>query len=111
MSYDIADAIRSGIADIAIVADSVDLQGLETHTFRPDPLTLIVTTNHQLAHRHSISLADVAHHDFVGLTDSTALKEHLAHHARKAGKRSEKRTRQSSLATLCRMVVLGICIG
>src|SRR3546814_2136765 len=40
MSYDIADAIRNDIADIGIVADSVDLQGLETHVFRPDPLVL-----------------------------------------------------------------------
>src|SRR3546814_5994538 len=72
MSYDIADAIRSGIADIGIVADSVDLQALATHTFRPDPLTLIVPMNHQLAQRHSISLAEVAHHDLVGLHEGSA---------------------------------------
>ncbi|AEC18966.1 LysR family transcriptional regulator [Pusillimonas sp. T7-7] len=111
MSYDIADAIRSGIADIGIVADSVDLQGLETHTFRPDPLTLIVPTNHQLAQRHSISLAEVAHHDFVGLTEGSALQEHLAHHARKAGKRLGYRVRLRSLDAICRMVGQGIGIG
>src|SRR3546814_14439890 len=111
MSYDIADAIRSGIADIGIVADSVDLQGLETHTFRPDPLTLSVPTNHQLAQRHSISLAEVAHHDFVALTEGSALKAQLAHHARKAGKPLGYRVLSRSRDAICRLVGKGIGIG
>ncbi|NYT86551.1 LysR family transcriptional regulator [Pollutimonas harenae] len=111
MSYDIADAIRSGIADIGIVADSVDLQGLETHTFLSDPLTLIVPMNHELAQRKSVSFAEVIHHDFIGLTEGSALQEHIAHHARKAGKHLGYRIRLRSLDATCRMVGQGIGIG
>src|SRR5690606_10478867 len=111
MSYDIADAIRSGVADIGIVADSADLQGLETHTFRADPLTLIVPRDHELAQCKSVSLAEVAHYAFVGLTEGSALQEHLAHHARRTGKRLSYRVRLRSFDAVCRMVGQGIGIG
>ncbi|NYT59140.1 LysR family transcriptional regulator [Alcaligenaceae bacterium] len=111
MSYDIVDAIRSGIADIGIVADSVALDGLETHMFRRDPLALIVARNHELAPCHSISLAEVAHHDFIGLTEGSALQEHITHHARRAGKRLSYRVRLRSLDAVCQMVGQNIGIA
>ncbi|MDS1142146.1 LysR substrate-binding domain-containing protein [Pusillimonas sp. SM2304] len=111
MSYDIADAIRAGHADIGIVADSVDLQGLETRIFRHDALTLIVPRDHELAQRDSVSLAEVAHCAFVGLTEGSALQEHIAHHARRSGKRLSYRVRLRSLDAVCRMVGQGIGIG
>lgn len=111
MSYDIADAIRAGHADIGIVADSVDLQGLETRIFRHDALTLIVPRDHELAQRDSVSLPEVAHYAFVGLTEGSALQEHIAHHARRSGKRLSYRVRLRSLDAVCRMVGQGIGIG
>ncbi len=111
MSYDIADAIRAGTADIGIVADSVDLQGLEAHTFRHDPLSLIVPKDHELAPRTSVSLAEIIHYDFVGLTEGSALQEHIAHHARRSGKQLGYRVRLRSLDAVCRMVGRGIGIG
>jgi DNA-binding transcriptional LysR family regulator len=111
MSYDIADAIRSGAADIGIVAGSVDLQGLETHVFRPDPLVLIVARDHELAQRRSTSLADVANYDFVGLAEGSALQDHIAHHARRSGKQLGYRIRLRSIDAVCRMVGQGIGIA
>lgn len=111
MSYDIADAIRTGVADIGIVADSVDLQGLETHVFRSDPLVLVVPRDHELAERKSTNLAEVAHYDFVGLAEGSALQDHIAHHARRSGKLLGYRVRLRSIDAVCRMVGQGIGIG
>jgi DNA-binding transcriptional LysR family regulator len=111
MSYDIADAIRSGAADIGIVADSVDLQGLETHVFCPDPLVLIVARDHELAQRRTASLAELADYDFVGLAEGSALQDHIAHHARRSGKQLGYRIRLRSIAAVCRMVGQGIGIA
>ena len=111
LSYEITDAIRDGIADIGIVADSANLQGLETYAFRPDMLTLITAKTHELAQRASLSLADVADYDFVGLIEGSALQEHVAHHARRAGKKLSYRIRLRSIEAVCRMVGQGIGIG
>src|SRR3546814_8082111 len=46
LSADIADAMRAGAADIGILADSADLQGLQTHPFRHDPLVLEIGRAH-----------------------------------------------------------------
>ncbi|MCC2596472.1 LysR family transcriptional regulator [Pusillimonas sp. MFBS29] len=110
-SYDIADALRSGTFDIGIVADSVALDGLETHMFRHDPLSLIVPRHHELAQLHSVSLAEVAHHDFIGLSEGSALQEHITHHARRAGKRLRYRVRLRSLDAVCQMVGQNIGIA
>ena len=111
MSYDIADAIRNDAADIGILADSADLQGLKTHPFCPDPLTLIVPKEHELAGLHSTSLADIAPYDFIGLTEGSALQEHVTYHARKSGKSLHYRVCLSSLDAVCKMVGQGIGIG
>ena len=110
-SYDIVDAIRTGMADIGLVATSADLQGLETYAFRPDPLVLIVAQGHELASQASIGFADVIHHDFVGLLEGSALQEHVAHHARRAGKQLFYRARLRNIDAVCRMVGHGVGIG
>lgn len=111
LSYDIADAIRTGLADIGIVADSADLQGLETYPFQPDPLVLVVAKDHELAQHASTSLAQVADYDFIGLVEGSALQEHVEHHARRAGKQLSYRIRLRSIDAVCRMIGRGIGIG
>ncbi len=111
LSFEIADAVRTGMADIGIVADSADLQGLETHFFRPDPLALIVAKNHELAQRTSVSLAEAAHYDFVGLLEGSALQEHVAAQARKAGRQLSYRVRLRNIDAVCKMVGSGVGIA
>ncbi|NYT79596.1 LysR family transcriptional regulator [Alcaligenaceae bacterium] len=110
-SYEIADAVRAGMADIGLVANSADLQGLEVYAFRPDPLVLIVANSHELATRASISLSEVAGYDFIGLLEGSALQEHVTHHARRAGKQLSYRIRLRNIDAVCRMVGQGIGIA
>lgn len=111
LSYEIADAIRTGMADIGIVASSADLQGLETFRFRADPLALICARNHEIAQRSSVTLAEVAHLEFIGLAGDSALQEHVAYHGRKGGKELTYRVRLRSLDAVCRMVGHGVGIA
>ncbi|ARP94393.1 LysR substrate-binding domain-containing protein [Bordetella genomosp. 13] len=111
VSRDIADSLRAGLCDIGVLADSADLHGLQVHPFRPDPLTLIVPRDHELAQRGRVSLSEVAHLDFVGLAEGSALQAHVAGHARRAGKPLAYRIRLRSLEAVCRMVGQGIGIG
>ncbi|QVQ26528.1 LysR family transcriptional regulator [Achromobacter deleyi] len=111
LSHEIADALRAGACDIGVLADSADLHGLRTRTFRHDPLTLIVPQGHPLAELPSVLLADVAAHEFVGLVEGSALQEHIAHHARRGGKALSYRVRLRSFDAVCRMVGQGVGIA
>lgn len=111
LSHEIADALRAGTCDIGVLADSADLQGLHTRTFRHDPLTLIVPRGHALAGGPAVTLAEVAGEEFVGLVEGSALQEHIAHHARRAGRPLSYRVRLRSFDAVCRMVGQGVGIA
>src|SRR5690349_6097089 len=54
-SREIVPAIAGGLADIGIVADTVDLGALETLPFRTDQLVLVVPAGHALAGQSAIT--------------------------------------------------------
>jgi molybdate transport repressor ModE-like protein len=110
-SQDIVDAVRMRICDVGIVADSVDLAGLETLPFRPDRLTLVTSREHVLTGRRSVFLEELIDFDFVGLVEGSALQAHLAAHARRVGRQFNYRVRLRNFDAVCRMVELGVGIG
>jgi DNA-binding transcriptional LysR family regulator len=110
-SDDIVDALRHDMCDIGMVSDAADLEGLEAHAFGPDPLVLIVAREHALAQRTSAMLADIVDCPFIGLIEGSALQEHIAHHARRLGKRLNYRMRLRSFESICRVVGLGIGVA
>lgn len=110
-SQDVADAVRSGLCDIGLVSDAVDLQGLATWTLRADPLVLVVPRGHALARQRRVSLADVAHLDFIGLAESSALQNHVDRHALRMGQRLKFRVRLRHFEAVCQLVGLGVGVG
>jgi DNA-binding transcriptional LysR family regulator len=46
LSYDIVKAVGEGFDDVGIVADSVDLSGLETFPFRLDRLVVVIAKDY-----------------------------------------------------------------
>ncbi len=108
----IVDALRNERCDIGIVSDSVDLAGLASFVFRPDPLVLIVAEQHPLANRRSVDFLAIVDEPFVGLVEGSALPAHLAGHARRLGRRLHYRVRLRSLESVCRVVgqAIGIAI-
>ena len=67
LSDEIVGLIAEGVADLGIVAGTVDSGGLETYPFRRDRFVLVVAQDHALAKRAKIAFDDVLDHDFVGL--------------------------------------------
>lgn len=110
-SPDVVIAVRSGLCDIGIVSDWVDLQGLVLHDFRADPLVIIAAQGHELAQHKSLGLADIADRDFVGLAPGSALQAHIGDHARRLGRQLNYRVRLDTFDGVCDMVALGIGIG
>ncbi len=78
LSDEIVGLIAEGVADIGIVAGTVDASALETYPFRRDRFVLVVARDHPLAKRSKIPFAQVLDHDFVGLDRASALQRFLA---------------------------------
>jgi DNA-binding transcriptional LysR family regulator len=110
-SHAIVEAVAAGLADLGVVADMVDLGGLETRPFRSDRLVLVVAKDHRLAAQPSVAFADILDEPFVGLSAGSALQEYLNAHAARAGRSLSFRVRVRGPVALCRVVERGVGIG
>lgn len=110
-SHQVVQAVIAGIADLGIVADAVDLTGLETRPFRTDRLVLVTPRRHRLGKRRSVGFRECLAEDHVGLSPGSALQEHLAQHAQRAGKTLRLRIRLRSFDAICRMVEQGVGVA
>ncbi|WP_413735894.1 LysR family transcriptional regulator [Sodalis sp. RH21] len=110
-SVAITRAVAQGHAELGIAADHADFTGLEVLPFKSDRLVLAVPRGHALARRKNLTFSEALDYDFIGLPTDSALQQHLAAHAVRAGKPMRLRARVSGLENVYRMVTLGAGIA
>src|SRR5450631_684374 len=110
LSDEIVGLIAEGVADLGIVAGTVDAGALETYPFRKDRFVLVVARDHPLAKRARIGFAQVLDRDFVGLDRASALQRFLADKAVRIGRPLRLRVQLRSFDAVCRPVD-GDCRG
>jgi DNA-binding transcriptional LysR family regulator len=111
LSYEIAEAIGAGMADIGVLADTADRGALESIPFRLDRLVLICPRSHPLSARRSLAFGEVVDHDFVGLTSGSPLQDYIDQQAARAGHRLTFRARLRGFDGICHMVGHGVGLG
>lgn len=111
LSDEIVGLIAEGVADIGIVAGTVDPGRLTTYPFRSDRFVLVAAHNHPLARRARISFAETLDHDFVGLDRASAIQRFLADKAARAGRPLRLRVQLRSFDAVCRMVERNVGVG
>src|SRR2546421_6223576 len=111
LSDEIVGLIAEGVADIGIVAGTVDPGRLTTYPFRRDRFVLVVAPNHALARRARIGFAEVLEHDFVGLDRASALQRFLADKASRLGRPLKLRVQLRSFDAVCRLVERNVGVG
>jgi DNA-binding transcriptional LysR family regulator len=111
LSDEIVGLIAEGVADLGIIAGTVDAGSLETFPFRRDRFVLVVARGHPLARRAKIAFADVLGYDFVGLDRASALQRFVADKAARAGQPLRLRVQLRSFDAVCRLVERGVGIG
>src|SRR3954454_25090200 len=111
LSDEIVGLIAEGVADIGIVAGTVDAGGLETYPYRSDRFVLVVAKDHLLAKRSKIAFSEVLEHDFVGLDRASALQRFLADKASRAGRSIRLRIQLRSFDGVCRLVERNVGVG
>ena len=92
-STDIVTAIASGAADLGFAAEHALPDHFERFRFSEDRLMLVAPRRGDFANRRQIDFLEVTDHDFVALTNSTALQLHIAKHAARLGVRLRVRAR------------------
>jgi DNA-binding transcriptional LysR family regulator len=111
LSDEIVGLIAEGVADIGVVAGTVDPGRLETFPYRTDRFVLVVARDHALARRARISFAEVLDYDFVGLDRASALQRFLADKATRAGRSIRLRIQLRSFDGVCRLVERNVGVG
>jgi len=111
LSDEIVDLIADGVADIGIIAGTVDAGRLTTYPFRSDRFVLVVARDHPLAEQAKIGFADVLDYDFVGLDRASALQRFLAGKASRIGRPLRLRVQLRSFDAVCRLVEANVGVG
>jgi molybdate transport repressor ModE-like protein len=111
LSDEIVGLIAEGVADLGVVAGTVDAGALETYPFRRDRFVLVVAQDHALAKRAKIGFEDVLEHDFVGLDRASAIQRFLATKAVRIGRPLRLRVQLRSFDAVCRLVECKVGIG
>src|SRR3954464_15852488 len=111
LSDEIVGLIAEGVADLGIIAGTVDAGRLTTYPFRSDRFVLVVARDHPLARRAKIGFAEVLDYDFVGLDRASALQRFLADKAARIGRPLRLRVQLRSFDAVCRLVECGVGIG
>jgi DNA-binding transcriptional LysR family regulator len=111
LSDEIVGLIAEGVADLGIVAGTVDVGTLETYPFRKDRFVLVVARDHPLAKRSKVGFAQVLDRDFVGLDRASALQRFLADKAARIGRPLRLRVQLRSFDAVCRLVECNVGVG
>ncbi|MBX3551908.1 MAG: LysR family transcriptional regulator [Pseudolabrys sp.] len=111
LSDEIVGLIAEGVADIGIVAGTVDSGRLKRFPFRRDRFVLVVPDRHPLARRHTVSFEEILEHDFVGLERQSAAQRFFADKAAKLGRTLRLRVQLRSFETVCRVVEFNVGVG
>jgi DNA-binding transcriptional LysR family regulator len=111
LSDEIVGLVAEGVADIGIVAGTVDVGALATYPFRSDRFVVVTAGGHPLASQPRVSFAEVLDYDLVGLDRSSSLQRFLAGKAAREGKPLRLRVQLRSFDAVCRLVECGVGVG
>ncbi|GGF57233.1 LysR family transcriptional regulator [Azorhizobium oxalatiphilum] len=105
-SLEVVSLLKTGEADMGIVAVPVDMTGLERVPFVSDRLVLAVP--HGFAHDDGeIAFSRILDLNFIGLQDTAALTQFLRRIAKEIGRPLTFRMQMNSFEEVCRMVEAG----
>jgi len=111
LSDEIVGLVAEGVADVGIVAGTVEVGALQTYPFRSDRFVVVTAAGHPLAARARVSFAEVLDYDFVGLERSASLQRFLTAKAAREGRPLKLRVQLRSFDAVCRLVERGVGVG
>ena len=99
-------ALRDGVADVAVVADHVDTAGLSAHAWLDDELVALLPASPR-RRAASIRFVELLDRPFVGLGAESGLSRFLQAQAARSGRVPKHRVRVSGFEAIARLVEAG----
>jgi DNA-binding transcriptional LysR family regulator len=110
-SAEIVRLVLASEADIGIVVEGLQVEGLETFPYRTDRLAAVMPSDHALAVMADMCYADVLDHDVIALESGSSMMRLLTERAVVAEKTLQLRVQVRSFEAVCRMVQSGLGVG
>ncbi|MDF0529548.1 LysR substrate-binding domain-containing protein [Tsukamurella sp. 8F] len=110
-SLSITEAIGDNFADIGVFTTLPYHADIEVYPFRRDRLMVLVSADHPLAQRKSVTFVETLEFEHVVLRTGTHLRLQMLTAAGREGPALRSSVEVSSYDTLCRMVECGLGVG
>ena len=110
-STEIVRGINAAEADVGIIVEGANTEGLETIVYGSDRLAVVMPADHPLARRPQMQFVDVLDDDLIALESSSAMMRLLTEQAVIAERTLHLRVEVRSFEAVCRMVQAGLGLG
>ncbi len=110
-STEIVRGINGAEADVGIIVEGANTDGLETIVYGTDRLAVVMPADHPLARRPQMRFVDVLDDDLIALESSSAMMRLLTEQAVIAERTLHLRAEVRSFEAVCRMVQAGLGLG
>jgi DNA-binding transcriptional LysR family regulator len=110
-SDEVVRGVAEGDADIGVFAHHIGAEDLTIVPYRSVELVLAMPRAHPLAGRRNVAFAEAIEHEFVDLTEDSAIGALVASIASAQGLKLRSRVRVTGFEALRRMVHAGLGIG
>lgn len=105
-------SLRDGRADVGILVEGPDAEGLNMQLFAHDELVLVLPARHRLVKARSpIDFADTLTEDYIGLNTGAAILTRQQQTAQAAGMPLKLRMQVRSFDAVCHLVASGLGIA
>jgi len=111
LSFQVAKGVADGSADVGIVAGKPAANGIEYLPYRRDRLILVTYPGHPFAEMEEVEFAETIGHDFVCLSEWSAIHAFLMQAAENLGYSLKFRVEVASFEAVCRMIEAKAGIG
>jgi DNA-binding transcriptional LysR family regulator len=110
-SSEVARAVLASEADIGIVLEGSQIDGLDVFPYVSDQLSVVLPKDHPLSKKPSLHFADILEYEVVALEAGSSMMRLLAQQAVVAEQPLRLRIQVRSFEAVCRMVQSGLGIG
>lgn len=110
-SHEVVRGISEGTADLGVCRRPAEEGGLEYIPYRSDHLAVVVSQQHSLAGRSSLSFEETLDYDHLGISAYATLNSFMQRTAGSLGREVRFRTFVSSLDAAYRLIQAGLALG
>ena len=110
-SREIVPALLAAEADLGIIVEGINTEGLDTFVYCTDRLAVVMKPDHPLAKVSQMKFTDVLEDELIALESGSSMMRLLAEHAVIAERTMQLRVQVRSFEAVCRMVDAGLGLG